>query len=164
MVPAGTLLAQTIAAKKMPRFLGLVSAHGWAPTYWNDGRKEQAPTEGRNVGLGFVHAPLEPFLVEGNLPVRPGQVRRASLLPVWQWLIRDGAPDQVSEFEAVLARMRETGAATGLEAAVRKLQLAAADAIFKIAMPVTGGDTQRALSRVLRSACPVKSATPARGR
>ena len=43
MVPAGTLLAQTAAAKKMPRFLGLVSAHGWAPTYWNDGRKEQAP-------------------------------------------------------------------------------------------------------------------------
>src|ERR1700751_4467900 len=25
---------------------------------------------------------LEPFLVEGNLPVRPGQIRRASLLPI----------------------------------------------------------------------------------
>src|SRR5471032_2578352 len=32
--------------------------------------------------------PLEPFLVEGNLPVRPGQIRRASLMPIWQWLIR----------------------------------------------------------------------------
>src|SRR4029079_16782121 len=29
--------------------------------------------------------PLEPFLVEGNLQVRPGQIRRASLLPIWQW-------------------------------------------------------------------------------
>jgi hypothetical protein len=92
--------------------------------------------------------PLEPFLVEGNLPVRPGQINRASLLAVWQWLIRDGAPDQAREFDAALTLMRETGAATSLEPAVRKLQLAAADAIFKIAMPVAGGDTQRALSRV----------------
>ena len=41
----------------------------------------------------LLFRPLEPFLVEGNSPVRPGQIRRASLLPVWQWLIRDGAPD-----------------------------------------------------------------------
>jgi hypothetical protein len=96
----------------------------------------------------LLFRPLEPFLVEGNLPVRPGQVNRASLLPVWQWLIRDGAPDQAREFEAALARMRETGAASNLEPAVRKLQIAAADAIFKIAMPVPGADTQRALARV----------------
>jgi hypothetical protein len=96
----------------------------------------------------LLFRPLEPFLVEGNLPVRPGQVKRASLLPVWQWLIRDGAPDQAREFEAALARMRETGAASNLEPAVRKLQIAAADAIFKIAMPVPGADTQRALARV----------------
>ena len=52
----------------------------------------------------LLFRPLEPFLVEGNAPVRPGQIRRASLLPVWQWLIRDGAPEQVREFEAALAR------------------------------------------------------------
>ena len=80
--------------------------------------------------------------------MRPGQISRASLLPVWQWLIRDGAPDQAREFDAALALMRETGASAGLEPAVRKLQLAAADAILKIAMPAPGGDTQRALSRV----------------
>ena len=34
--------------------------------------------------------PLEPFLIEAGVPVRPGQIRRASLMPVWQWLIRDG--------------------------------------------------------------------------
>jgi hypothetical protein len=96
----------------------------------------------------LLFRPLEPFLVEGKLPVRPGQVNRASLLPVWQWLIRDGAPDQAREFEAALARMRETGAASNLEPAVRKLQLATADAIFKIAMPLPGNDTHRALARV----------------
>jgi hypothetical protein len=60
MVPAHTALAQT-AANPVPRFVGIFSAHGWAPTYWHDGRPDIAPTEGRNVGLGFVHAPLEPF-------------------------------------------------------------------------------------------------------
>src|ERR1700720_63836 len=45
----------------------------------------------------LLFRPLEPFLVEGNFPLRPGQINRASLLPVWQWLIRDGAPDQARE-------------------------------------------------------------------
>ena len=48
--------------------------------------------------------PLEPFLAEGSFPVRPGQIHRASLLPVWQWLARDGVPEQAREFEAELAR------------------------------------------------------------
>jgi len=94
----------------------------------------------------LLFRPLEPFLVEGSLPMRSGQISRASLLPVWQWLVRDGAPDQAREFDAALALMRETGASAGLEPAIRKFQLAAAEAILKIAVP--GGDTQRALSRV----------------
>jgi hypothetical protein len=96
----------------------------------------------------LLFRPLEPFLVEANFPVRPGQVRRASLLPVWQWLTRDGAPEQAREFEAVLARVRQDETASDLEPAIRKLQLAAADAILKIASPVPGGDKQRALARV----------------
>jgi hypothetical protein len=96
----------------------------------------------------LLFRPLEPFLVEGNQPVRPGQIRRASLLPVWQWLARDGAPDQAREFDAALARVRENGTASDLEMAVRKLQFAAAEAIHKIAAPVPGGDQQRALARV----------------
>src|ERR1700732_5201984 len=39
----------------------------------------------------LLFRPLEPFLVEGNQPVRPGQIRRASLLPIWQWLWRGRA-------------------------------------------------------------------------
>ena len=96
----------------------------------------------------LLFRPLEPFLVESNRPVRPGQIRRASLLPVWQWLIRDDAPDQARDFEAALARIRETGTTSDLEVAVRRLQLAAADAICKIAAPVPGGDKHRALARV----------------
>ncbi|TMJ50666.1 MAG: hypothetical protein E6G85_17250, partial [Alphaproteobacteria bacterium] len=50
----------------------------------------------------LLFRPLEPFLVDGNAAARPGQIRRASLLPVWQWLLRDGAPDQARAFEAAL--------------------------------------------------------------
>lgn len=96
----------------------------------------------------LLFRPLEPYLVESNFPVRPGQVRRASLLPVWQWLIRDGAPDQAREFQAALARMQQTGTTSDLEVAIRKIQLAAADAIIKVATPAFGGDKQRALARV----------------
>jgi hypothetical protein len=96
----------------------------------------------------LLFRPLEPFLVETNFPVRPGQVRRVSLLPVWQWLIRDGAPEQAREFEAVLAQERKGGTTSDLEPAIRKLQVAAADAILKIASPVPTGDKQRALARV----------------
>jgi hypothetical protein len=96
----------------------------------------------------LLFRPLEPFLVDGTAAVRPGQVRRASLLPVWQWLVRDGAPEAVREFEAVLGRTSASAPASELEPAIRKLQRAAADAIFKVAAPVAGGDKQRGLARV----------------
>jgi hypothetical protein len=96
----------------------------------------------------LLFRPLEPFLVEGTFPKRPGQVRRASLLPVWQWLSRDGAPELTREFETALARIREAGTTSDLEPVLRKFQLAAADAICKLAAPVAGGDNQRALARV----------------
>src|SRR4029453_13035191 len=72
----------------------------------------------------LLFRPLEPFLVETNFPLRPGQMRRASLLPVWQWLIRDGAPEQAREFEAALAQERQGGANSDLDSAIRKLPLA----------------------------------------
>ncbi len=94
----------------------------------------------------LLFSPLEPFLVESNAPLRPGQIRRASLTPVWQWLIRDGAPDQARAFEEVLSRGPDSGTSSEIEAAVRKIQIAAADAILKIA--VRGTDQRRALARV----------------
>jgi hypothetical protein len=112
------------------------------------GTEEQEARPRTDDPARLLFRPLEPFLVDGNFPVRPGQVRRASLLPVWQWLIRDGAPEQAREFEADLARVRESGTASDLEIAVRKFQTTAANAICKIATPVPGDDKQRALARV----------------
>ncbi|MEX2366784.1 MAG: DUF1552 domain-containing protein, partial [Pseudohongiellaceae bacterium] len=60
MIPASTALAQT-AANPIPRFVGIFSAHGWAPTYWHDGRTEIEAAEGRNIGLGYIHEPLAAF-------------------------------------------------------------------------------------------------------
>ncbi|WP_166293815.1 hypothetical protein [Bradyrhizobium sp. 2S1] len=93
----------------------------------------------------LLFRPLEPFLAETNFPTRAGQLRRASLLPIWQWLAREGAPEAAREFEAALAAATESGP---MEIAARKFQLAAAEAILKIAAPAQGDDRQRALLRV----------------
>src|SRR6266704_1292182 len=53
----------------------------------------------------LLFRPLEPFLVESNFPVPPSNIRHTPSLPVWQWLNRDGAPEQAREFEAVLDRV-----------------------------------------------------------
>ena len=110
------------------------------------GAGDNAPRR-REDAARLVFRALEPFLVDGSLPVRPGQIRRASLLPVWQWLAREGAPDAVREFETELTRISEDGERRSLEVAVRKLQLATAASIFKIAAP-SSDDRQRALARV----------------
>jgi hypothetical protein len=60
MIPAQTPLAKTAATPKT-RFAAIFSPHGWSPTYWADGRPDIAATEGRNVGLGFIHQPLAPW-------------------------------------------------------------------------------------------------------
>jgi hypothetical protein len=109
------------------------------------GTDEQARPRTDNPAR-LLFSPLEPFLVEGNVPLRPGQIRRASLTPVWQWLVREGAPDQARAFEETLSRGPDNGTSSAIEIAVRKLQLAAADAILKIA--VRGTDQRRALARV----------------
>jgi len=106
----------------------------------------EAPPPPRTEDVArILFRPLEPFLVDGNVPMRPGQIKRSSLTPVWQWLIRDGATDQVQQFEKTLAGVSADAAPP--EAAVRKLQLAVADAIFQITSP-SGGDNQRSLARI----------------
>lgn len=108
-------------------------------------RRSDEPTRPRTDDPArLLFRPLEPFLIEGNFPRRPGQIRRASLQPMWQWLIRDGAPDQAHEFEAALDRARDTETSAAVEAAVRTFQRAAADAIAKL---IADGD-RRAMARV----------------
>ncbi len=107
---------------------------------------ETAPPPPRTEDVArILFQPLEPFLVDGNVPMRPGQIRRTSLMAVWQWLIRDGAPDQVQEFEKSLSGLPADAAPP--EVAVRKLQLAVAEAIFQVTSP-SGGANQRALARI----------------
>jgi hypothetical protein len=110
--------------------------------------KDEPPSPARVEDVArFLFQPVEPFLVDGTAPLRPGQIRRSSLTPVWQWLIRDGAPDQVYEFEKVLAGLPADRDGQPPEAALRKLQLAVAEAIFKITSPTSGG-SQRQLARI----------------
>src|SRR6478735_6544943 len=72
----------------------------------------------------LLFRPIEPFLVESNFPTRPGQIRRTSLQPIWQWLDRDGAPEQALAFETALAEIRQSGSTAGLESETRKFQMA----------------------------------------
>ena len=46
------------------------------------GAGDSAPRRKQDAAR-LVFRMLEPFLIDGNLPVRPGQIRRASLLPVF---------------------------------------------------------------------------------
>jgi hypothetical protein len=106
----------------------------------------QAPPPARVEDVArILFRPLQPFLVDGNVPMRPGQIKRSSLTPVWQWVTRDGAPDQANEFEKVLSGLSADAALP--EAAVRRLQLAVADAIFRVTSPSEGAD-QRTLARI----------------
>jgi hypothetical protein len=98
----------------------------------------------------LLFRPLDPFLVESTSSVRPGQIQRASLLPVWQWLLRDGAPDEARQFEAALARSWKSASAAGLEGPTRKLQLAAVQAIDKIVAIESEDIRHRAFARVGR--------------
>jgi hypothetical protein len=91
--------------------------------------------------------PLAPFLVDGSAAVRPGQIRRGSLSPIWLWVVREGAPDAAREYEAVMAATRDAEDSREIDKAVRKLQRMAAEAILKITGP-GHGDNQRALARV----------------
>ena len=77
----------------------------------------------------LVFMSLEPFLVDGFNLVRPGQIRRASLLPIWQWLDRDAA-DAVREFEDALTAAPDNAAV--LERAVKKFQQAGAATIANV--------------------------------
>jgi hypothetical protein len=90
--------------------------------------------------------PLEPFLVDGNGAIRPGQIRRGSLLPVWQWLCRDGAPDAARAFDAALARLGEASSASERNRPVNEFQAIAAETIDRVI--TGGGDNRRTLARL----------------
>jgi hypothetical protein len=106
-------------------------------------RKPESSSAPRNRDAArLFYRALEPFLVEGSNAARPGQIRRASLPAIFQWLARDGAPEQMREFDAALASDDRLP-----EIEIRKLQRTAVEAISKITAP-SGDDKQRGLSRI----------------
>lgn len=89
----------------------------------------------------LLFAMLDPFLVENGPKTRPGQIRRTSLSPVWLWLSREGLPNEIKELEQAVA-----SGAPDLDRTIRRIQIAAAEAINTAAAP--GPDRQRALARI----------------
>ena len=71
----------------------------------------------------LVFQPLEPYLAEAYAPLGSGQIRRNSLLPIWTWLARDGAPDAA---RALVAAMNSPDDAAH---ALRTFQRSAIEAI-----------------------------------
>ena len=89
----------------------------------------------------LVFACLTPFLTDRE--PRSGQIRRSSLEPVWLWLSKSAAVEATAELERALA---EGGRS---EQAIRKFQIASAEAIAAAVSPASRGDDRtRGVSRV----------------
>ena len=111
------------------------------------GTEEDVPEPPRSEDAArLMFRALDPFIVDGNVPIRQGQIRRASLMPIWQWLVRAGAPDQVRDYQAAFAAMPDNGDVQVLEPVIRKLQLAAVEAIDRLTVAADGD--RRTLARV----------------
>lgn len=92
--------------------------------------------------MRHLFRPLDPFLVDNPPSIRPGQIRRSSLGPVWLWLGREGCPDAIKVFEEAVA-----GGAPDIKSAVRAAQLAASEAIAGVT-GTAAGERQRTLGRL----------------
>ncbi len=110
----------------------------------------RAPTEDLTARtddpMRLVFRPLDRFLVDNVSSIRPGQIRRSSLGPVWIWLGNEGIPDKLRAFEAFLKTPSD---ANDYERAVREVQTAAAEAIAQAtaAGPSDGSARQRPMAR-----------------
>jgi len=85
--------------------------------------------------------PLEIYLVEDLDPLSPGQIRRSSLVQIWNWLRTEAIVNEIRELE-------DTATEASVEAAVRKAQMAAAAAIDPFLSPAGRDNDQRALGRI----------------
>lgn len=94
----------------------------------------------------LVFRPLDAFLADKSVASVPGQVRRGSLNPIWQWLGRIGAPDEVSAFTGALKQARL--APDEIDKAVRILQLAAAEAIASATAASATPEQRRGIGQI----------------
>jgi hypothetical protein len=61
---------------------------------------DQNLTGRNNDPARLLFKPLDRYLTNEQNSPAPGQIRRQSLAPVWNWLVRDGAPDAAAAFIA----------------------------------------------------------------
>jgi hypothetical protein len=95
-----------------------------------------------------VFAVIEPFLLDGD-EVRPGQVKRSSIGPIWTWLTQTALPEEAEAFRDAYGAAKQEGRGSEMEQILRRFQIAAADAIGELISPKSqGGDRQRSLGRV----------------
>lgn len=95
----------------------------------------------------LVFACLDPLLADES-DLRPGQIRRSSLEPVWVWLSQTAVANNAQELDQALAAVEAIPSVVA-DQAVRKFQLAAAEAIATAVSPSSrGGDRNRSLARV----------------
>ncbi len=92
--------------------------------------------------------PLEPFLIAHSSAVRPGQIRRSSLSPVWLWLTREGIPNEIDECEGAFAQLNGSAISSEVERMIRKAQAAAATAIAAVAGLRSINDSHHSLGRI----------------
>jgi hypothetical protein len=94
------------------------------------------------------YAALEPFVVDKDETLA-GQIKRASLQPIWIWLTQSALPDRTNTAVEELSAAKEAGRPADADRAVRRFQLAAAEAIAGLTSPQsTGADRQRSLGRI----------------
>jgi hypothetical protein len=95
-----------------------------------------------------VFGVLEPFLLDGDA-VRPGQIKRSSLGPIWTWLTQTALVKEAEAFREAYGSAKQEGHTSETEQILRRFQVAAAEAIGELISPKSqGGDRQRSLGRV----------------
>lgn len=97
----------------------------------SDHANDRSRAPARDV-VRLIYSALDPFLVDGK-EVRPGQVRRASLEPIWVWLSEAAIADET----ATLKQALESGRGSEAQDAVRHWQIKAAEAIAAALAPIS---------------------------
>lgn len=103
----------------------------------NDRARAPAPDPAR-----LVFGALDPFLVDSK-DVRAGQIRRASLEPVWVWLSETAIREETGALRNVLAATDQDVSKSDVQQAIRDWQTAAAEAIASALAPIGQRDGVR---------------------
>lgn len=92
---------------------------------------------------------LEPFLIDRNKGAMcPGQIDRASLVPIWRLIETEILPGEVAKLRSELAEADRNDAYQKAESITRKFQIRIADAIGEAMNSATESSAKRHLQRM----------------